>query len=234
MAWRGESVVGVFPLTRLTATCRTLLVSVPYAVYGGRWRTMTRRTTPARNGHGTGGPDAAQWLDVRSIHARWPGLPVLDQYVTFRKILRMIRPRLAKCPGRPGRRTAGTRAVRADLPVRRSALEQVWRLYSQSMPGWRRRITDPLLPGAACSHTNEDRRQQPGGLPAAAGHVVQIVEHQGGNRGLVSSSIATRCCVLRGCDRDSRSTIQQLHVPGGNGKGSRTGCREFDSAERGR
>ena len=31
--------------------------------------------------------DGAQWLDIRSIRARWPELPVLDRYVTFRKPL---------------------------------------------------------------------------------------------------------------------------------------------------
>ncbi len=146
LAHRDGDVVGVFPLFEIRSLLvGTILVSVPYAVYGGaicddqevadkllaeaRW--IARRIK-------------AKYLDIRSMHARWPDLPTVDRYVTFIKSLpRSVGEVLGTFP-RKARAEARRGREKFQLSVRfdDAQLETVWDLYSRSM----RRLGSPNFP----------------------------------------------------------------------------------------
>lgn len=177
-AWNDDRVVGVLPLMRVSSRLAgTLLVSVPYAVYGGvladdndaaaalldHVRRLAERL-------------GVQWVDIRSIEPQWPDLPVLSRYVTFRKRLpddpqRVLAemPRKARAAARQAREKYGLEARFDD-----AELPTIWRLYSQSM----RRLASPNYPaaffGALVARTDS----------ATAGcerprHLVQTIWHRG-------------------------------------------------------
>jgi len=60
----------------------TLLVSVPYGVYGGALSDDAEASTALLD-HARRLADRmrVQWMDVRSIEPQWPDLPVISRYV---------------------------------------------------------------------------------------------------------------------------------------------------------
>ncbi|MBN2560790.1 MAG: FemAB family PEP-CTERM system-associated protein [Phycisphaerae bacterium] len=146
VARRGKHVVGVFPLFEVhSVLAGRLLVSVPYATYGGiladdeevASALFDNATVIARQG-------GVRSIELRSIRASVPGLTVSRSHATFRKPLP---PRgedvLAGMP-RKARAAARRAAERYELSVAfdRGLLPIVWRLYSRSM----RRLGSPNYP----------------------------------------------------------------------------------------
>ncbi len=136
-AWRDGRIVGVFPLTEIRSRIAgRILVSVPYAVYGGP---LTDDDEAGRalldHARRLAHRICAQWIDIRSIHPHWPELPVVRRYVTFRKRLPerpqdvlIEMPRKARAAARQARERHGLVARFDD-----DALDDVWSLYSLSM-----------------------------------------------------------------------------------------------------
>lgn len=136
-ATRGPRWVGALPLFRVDSLLAgTMLVSVPYAVYGGvvaddqnvanrllmaAWRVMER--------------EGAGVVDLRSAKAVDPALPINDRYATFRRPLpRAVDdvlgwlPRKARAAARNARTKFGLTVEFDDqqLPI-------VWHLYCRGM-----------------------------------------------------------------------------------------------------
>ncbi len=161
MAWNQGDVVGVFPLFEVRSLLAgRILVSVPYAVYGGvvcdnqvvadALLTEARRIA-CRIG--------ARYIDIRSRRARWPELTTIDRYVTFiRKLPQSIDdvpslfPRKARAEVRRARDKFRL-AVRFDD----AQLSTVWKLYSHSMrrlgsPNFRYRFFQALVEATPGRH----------------------------------------------------------------------------------
>ena len=145
-AWDGERLVGVFPLMEVASfLAGTLLVSVPYAVYGGALandddakRALLSAAQELANELN------AEWIDIRSVDVQWPALPVIKRYVTFRKSLPVDPAEVLQSMPRKARaaaRQAGQRhALKGDFDDQH--LRAVWSLYSKSM----RRLASPNYP----------------------------------------------------------------------------------------
>ncbi|MCH8053280.1 MAG: FemAB family PEP-CTERM system-associated protein [Planctomycetes bacterium] len=146
MAWNQGDVVGLFPLFEVRSLLAgRLLVSVPYAVYGGvlcddQDVADALLAEARRIAHRIG----ARYIDIRSSKARWPDLTSIDRYVTFMRDLPQsvddvlgLFPRKARAEVRRAR-------DKFQLSVRfdDAQIETVWRLYSQSM----RRLGSPNSP----------------------------------------------------------------------------------------
>ncbi len=230
MAFRDGRPAGVFPLMRVDSRLAgTLMVSVPYAVYGGSLadddethRALLEAATALAIQAG------AQWLDIRSIRARWPELPISDRYVTFRKSLPADPNRvLAEMP-RKARAAARQARERFNLVSRfdESRLDEVWLLYSQSM----RRLASPNYPlrfFRALMDATRSRLQ----AGERVEHLVQIVEHQGrAIAGLVSFVYRdTLSPYFAGCDeRFEKYHPNHFMYMCAMEKGVERGCREFD------
>lgn len=173
-AWRGEAMVGVFPLMRVASRLAgVILVSVPYGVYGGALadddEAYAALLARARE---LAGETGARWVDIRSAEARHPGLPMVEKYVTYRKrlptepeaVLAHL-PRKARAAARHARER---HALRVEFDDRH--LPTVWDLYSQSM----RRLASPNYPlrffRALLERTGHDACD-----PTRPGHVVEVV-----------------------------------------------------------
>lgn len=137
MACRGDAVVGVLPLYRIRSfLAGTLIVSVPYAVYGGiladdaevvhaLFEAATEWSREQR----------AKMLDLRSVEASVPDVPVIDRYVTFRRelpdrpedVLGWI-PRKTRAAARKGRER-----YKLGLSLDDANLRTVYDLYCLSM-----------------------------------------------------------------------------------------------------
>lgn len=137
LAKRDEQIVGVLPLFEIHSLIGgTLLVSVPYGVYGGpigedleALRRLRDETCTLARSIG------ARAVDLRSVKARWTGTPVVDRHVTFRKALPRraadcldALPRKARAAARIARERHGL-AVSFDD----AHLHTVWRLYCANM-----------------------------------------------------------------------------------------------------
>jgi FemAB-related protein (PEP-CTERM system-associated) len=229
-AWRDDRLVGIFPMAQVKSHfAGTILVSVPYAVYGGTLAddpsahqglleaavALTERTR-------------AQWLDIRSIEPQWPDLAVAKRYVTFRKRLpddpdRVLSelPRKARAAARQARDRYGLTARFDDVH-----LDLVWSLYSKSM----RRLASPNYPARFFRALMERT------APASAGrneirHVVQVIEHD--HRpiaGLISFIFRdTLMPYFAGCDeRFEKYHPNNFMYLSAMEMGVRMGCREFD------
>lgn len=230
IAWRGRRLVGVFPLTRVTShLAGTILVSVPYAVYGGTLADddeAHRRLLAEAVALADRMP--AQWLDIRSVHPQWSELPVVKRYVTFRKRLPDDPDRVLAALPRKARAAARQARDRYGLTVRfrDDHLDLVWSLYSQSM----RRLASPNYPTrffrALIERTVPAQR---GG--ARAGHLVQVVEHQGRPIAGVISFIYrdTLMPYFAGCDeRFEKYHPNNFMYLAAMEKAVELGCREFD------
>ncbi|MBI4579399.1 MAG: FemAB family PEP-CTERM system-associated protein [Planctomycetes bacterium] len=229
-AWRDGRTVGVLPLMRIASRLAgTLLVSVPYGVYGGalsdddeaadalleRAKRLADRTR-------------VQWLDIRSIEPQWPELPVLSRYVTFRKQLpddpaRVLAdlPRKARAAARQARERYGLEVSFDD-----EELATIWSLYSASM----RRLASPNYPAAFFEALV--RRTAPASRGTEGpGHLVQIVRHQGRPiAGLLSFTYrGTMLPYFAGGDeRFEKYHPNHFMYLTAMEKGVELGCREFD------
>jgi FemAB-related protein (PEP-CTERM system-associated) len=229
-AWRNDRVVGVLPLMRIASRLAgTLLVSVPYGVYGGVVADDAESSTALLD-HARRLADRmrVQWLDIRSIEQQWPDLPVLSRYVTFRKHLpgdpgRVLEemPRKARAAARQARERHGLEATFDD-----DDLPAIWRLYSQSM----RRLASPNYPAGFFEALV--RRTVPAGPGVSApGHLVQIVRHRGRPiAGLLSFVYRdTLLPYFAGCDeRFEKYHPNNFLYLAAMEKGVEIGCREFD------
>ncbi|MCP4246888.1 MAG: FemAB family PEP-CTERM system-associated protein [bacterium] len=169
VARRGDRWVGVLPLFRVRSLLAgTLLVSVPYAIYGGvvadDQSAADALLHAARDDARAVG---ARCLDLRSARASFADLPMNNRYVTFRRplpdtpedVLGWL-PRKARAAARNARNKHGL-TVRFDddqLPL-------VWRLYCAAM----RRVASLNYP---YRFFEELIRRCPGG------HLVSMVYHR--------------------------------------------------------
>jgi FemAB-related protein (PEP-CTERM system-associated) len=181
VARREERVVGVFPLTIVSSRLvGTILVSVPYAVYGGLLADDEETSTALLEAaKALAAENRVQWIDIRSRRAQWPELPVVRRYVTFQKelpsepqlVLEQL-PRKARAAARQARERY---QLTADFDT--GQLDEVWRLYSASM----RRLASPNYP--ACFFRALIERTSPASswprVATDATHVVQIIRHRG-------------------------------------------------------
>ncbi len=166
----GERVVGVFPLSEVNSVLAgRLLVSVPYATYGGILaddaETATALFAEARR---EGLSSGARSIEMRSIRASVPGVPVHRSHAMFRKALPQVAAHLSKALPRKARAAARRATEKYELTVEYdpAALPVVWELYSRSM----RRLGSPNYPLRFFEK-----------LASATGdaHVVQVIRHQG-------------------------------------------------------
>ncbi len=180
-AWRGDQLAGVFPLTRVNSRLAgNILVSVPYAVYGGALADDREALVALLNASRELAIEVkAQWIDIRSREMQWSELPVVRRYVTFQKALPASAdevlghlPRKARAAARAAREKYG---LIAEFDVQH--LEEVWRLYSLNM----RRLASPNYP-ARFFRALIERTGSAGVYPRrvdAPAHVVQLVRHRG-------------------------------------------------------
>ncbi len=170
LAKRDRKVVGVLPLFEIRSLLGgTMLVSVPYAIYGGVVgpdddinRKLLDEAAAIADRIG------ANCLELRSEHAAWPDLPTIDRYATFRKALPEARedclaalPRKARAAARAARDKHGL-----SVSVGDRHLPTMWRLYCSTM----RRLGSLNYPYA---FFDELVARTPGQ------HVVSMVTHAG-------------------------------------------------------
>ncbi|MCH7814537.1 MAG: FemAB family PEP-CTERM system-associated protein [Planctomycetes bacterium] len=169
VARRGDRWVGLLPLFRVRSLLAgTLLVSVPYAIYGGvvadDQRAADALLQAAQDDARAVG---ARCIDLRSARASFSELPRTDRYVTFqrplpdeaREVLGWL-PRKARAVARNARNRHGL-TVRFDddqLPL-------VWRLYCAAI----RRVASLNYP---YRFFEELIRRSPGG------HLVSMIYHR--------------------------------------------------------
>jgi len=235
-AWRGDRLVGVFPLMCVTSRLAgKLLVSVPYGVYGGTLAD-DEEAAGALLHHAQELAErlGVQWIDIRSIEPQWPTLPIVRRYVTFRKqlpnnpdeILSQL-PRKARAAARQARNR-----YQLEVDFDDGHLHTVWSLYSQSM----RRVASLNYPlrffsrlvdrTAACEGTASSQSQQ-----GKAGHLVQLIRYQGRPvAGLLSFVYrGTLLPYFAGCD----ARFEKVHPNNflyltAMEEGVRRGCHTFD------
>lgn len=137
VAERAGRIEGILPLYVVRSfLAGTLLVSVPYAVYGG---ILADNDEAARGLFDAamefGRNERAAMLDLRSVKAAVPDSPVIDRYVTFRRelpdreedVLEWL-PRKTRAAARKGREKFSLSVSFDDANLR-----TVWDLYCLSM-----------------------------------------------------------------------------------------------------
>lgn len=137
IAERDGRIEGILPLYRIRSLLAgTLLVSVPYAVYGGILAENDEsRDALFQAAMELGRQERARMLDLRSVRAALPDQPVIDRYVTFRRelpprpedVLGWI-PRKTRAAARKGREKFNLSVQFDDANLR-----TVWHLYCLSM-----------------------------------------------------------------------------------------------------
>ncbi len=145
-AHRGGELVGVLPLMLVRSVIGgRMLVSVPYAIYGGvladNSKTAQALSIRARE---LAIEIGARVLDLRSAAAADAELPIVNRYVTFRRPLPaqaddvpLWLPRKARAAAR---RAIEKHPLKVELDG--GAIDEVWQLYSRSM----RRLGSPNYP----------------------------------------------------------------------------------------
>ena len=137
VAQGAETIVGALPLACVQSLLGgTMLVSVPYAIYGGVVSddsgAATALLAAARDeAHRV----KAKCIDLRSERAAFADLPRIDRYVTFKRQLPDHPDDVAGWLPRKARAAARNARKKFGLTVRfdDDQLLQVWRLYSRSM-----------------------------------------------------------------------------------------------------
>ena len=231
-AWRDGRLVWVFPLVVVSShLAGTILVSIPYAVYGGtladdaevHQALLARAQHLARRRH-------ANWVDIRSRTAQWADLPVLERYVTFRKelpdnpadVLANL-PRKARAAARQAREKFGLTVSFDDAD-----LGTVWSLYSQNM----RRVASPNYPPSFFRRLVEgSQRMGAGAATDRPGHLVQVIRYQDQPiAGLLSFVYrGTLMPYFAGCDeRYEKYHPNNFMYLTAMEQGVELGCREFD------
>lgn len=235
-AWREKELVGVLPLMLVRSRLAgRILVSVPYAVYGGSLAD-DQVVHNALIAHARSLADrlSCQWLDIRSSDAQAPDLPVAKRYVTFRKplpdtvsgVLDEL-PRKARAAARQARERYKLEALFDD-----DGLETLWSLYSQSM----RRVASvnyPLdffcaLVERTVAVTSRDANL---GRGDQAGHLVQLILHNSKPIAGVLSFIYrdTLMPYFAGCDeRYEKYHPNNFLYLTAMERGVEIGCRRFD------
>lgn len=170
MAFRGRRMVAGLPLFEVHSLLGgKLLVSVPYAIYGGpigndaeahRWLQTSAYDLAERGG--------VQCITLRCDRARWTGVPVSNRYVTFRGSLP---DRAEDCLGAlPRKARAAARSARErhhlTVSIDDRHLPAVWRMYCTSM----RRLGSLNYPFRFFRELM-DRTPK--------GHIVSLVSHNG-------------------------------------------------------
>ncbi len=170
LARRGADMVAGLPLFDVRSLLGgRLLVSVPYAIYGGPLgadpEALRLLQDEARD---LAERIQARAIDLRCQRAAWAGVPVIDRYVTFRRPLPdhpadclHALPRKARAAARSARQRHG---LRVDVDDRH--LQTVWRLYCTGM----HRLASLNYPA---SFFRELIERTPGG------HIVSLVSHRG-------------------------------------------------------
>lgn len=169
LAYRGSRVVGVLPLYEIRSVIAgRLLVSVPYATYGGIIAddagvvsALHRAAVEVCDRIG------ARSIDYRSMHAVVDGAPVRSTHATFiRELPDSIDGVHAMLPrkARAAARSASSKHALASV-FDPAGLSIMWQLYARSM----RRIASPNYPLRFF-------RELSAALPDA--HVVQIIRHE--------------------------------------------------------
>ena len=137
VALRDGQLAGILPTFLIRSSLAgPMLVSVPYAVYGGIVADdpeVSERLFEAAKevAEATG----AGYVDLRSRRAAVPALPIIDKYVTFIKELPPTPEQVLNSLPRKARAAARTAREKFALSVEfdDKLLEAVWRLYSRSM-----------------------------------------------------------------------------------------------------
>lgn len=136
-AWRGDRIVAGLPLFSVRSIFGgRMLVSVPCAVYGGAIGDDTEALRALQDAaRALADRIGACVIELRSMQARWTGVPVVDRYVTYRRKL-PNRPEdcLASLPrkARAAARVARDRhKLEVDFDDRH--LYAVWRMYCDGM-----------------------------------------------------------------------------------------------------
>ena len=230
IARRANRLVGLFPLMRIKShLAGTLLVSVPYAVYGGTLADDDQaHRALLQRAQGIAERMNAQWIDIRSIDPQWPDLPVIKRYVTFRKSLPADPAQVLSGLPRKARAAARQARERYQLVAHFDDrhLEAVWSLYSANM----RRLASPNYPlrffQALIARTPP---AEAGGQ--APGHLVQLVTYRDRPiAGLVSFVYGgTLMPYFAGHDErfDKYHPNNFLYLTAME-RGVQLGCREFD------
>jgi len=145
-AHRGGELVGVLPLMLVrSAIGGRMLVSVPYAIYGGVLALDARAAQSlCRYARELATKLEACVLDLRSKAAADPDLPIIDRYLTFRRPLPAHADDVPLWLPRKARAAARRAAEKYSLRVifDHATTDDVWRLYSRSM----RRLGSPNYP----------------------------------------------------------------------------------------
>lgn len=223
IAQENGRVVGVLPLFLVRSLLAgRLLVSVPYAVYGGPLVEGARAAGALREAVcEIAERHRVRRIEIRSVRAAWPDLPVIDdRYVTFQKPLPKNEadvlaelPRKARAAARNARNKYGLTVTRGDEQVR-----EVWLLYSRSM----RRLGSPNYPFRFFSELLERTPER---------HVVTVVRQDGKPAaGLVSFVYRdTLMPYFAGCDeRLERFSPNNLLYLSAMEWGVNEGLRRFD------
>ena len=146
MAYQRNAVVGVFPLFEIRSLLAgRILVSVPYAIYGGAVCDCREAADLLLAGaRRIADHLKAKYIDIRSKTAQWPDLPTVARYVTFIKSLPASVDEVLGTFPRKARAEARQARDKHRLSVRfdDGQLETVWDLYSRSM----RRLGSPNFP----------------------------------------------------------------------------------------
>ncbi|MFQ5491967.1 MAG: GNAT family N-acetyltransferase, partial [Phycisphaerae bacterium] len=136
-AVRDDTCVGILPLVRVNSILAgTLLVSLPYAIYGGVLAdddaTADALLVEARS---IARQIGARNIDLRSQRAAFPDLPHIDRYVTFKRNLPETADAALAWLPRKARAAARNARDKFNLTVRfdDDQLPTVYRLYAAGM-----------------------------------------------------------------------------------------------------
>jgi len=154
LAKNGDRIVGVLPLFQVNSLLAgRLLISVPYATYGGILSDHSEATDLLlAEAKSIAELIGARSLELRSIRAADPAIEVRSSHVTFRKPLPTSPQDVLATFPRKARAAARRATERCSLTVEYGPhlLPLIWRLYARSMrrlgsPNYPRRFFEELL-----------------------------------------------------------------------------------------
>ncbi|UCG32830.1 MAG: FemAB family PEP-CTERM system-associated protein [Phycisphaerales bacterium] len=222
-AFQGERIVGVLPLFLVrTPLAGRLLVSVPYAVYGGAVVEFQEAAALLLGAmKELAAEHGVRQVDLRSVRPLWPELTTVeDRYVAFQKPLPLAEADVLAALPRKARAAARNARDKHKLTVEfaDANLRQVWELYARSM----RRLGSPNYPYGFFERLIR-------GTPAR--HVVSLVRHEGRPAAGLVSFIHndTLMPYFAGCDeRLERCSPNNFLYLTAMEWGVRAGLRRFD------
>ena len=145
-AMRGPAIVGVLPLFEVNSILAgRLLLSMPYATYGGiLTEDDDTRDSLLQHAKSLTMNLSARCLELRSMQAADPSLPVHATHATFTRPLPAAVDQIETYLPRKARASARRAAEQNELSVEFGphTLDEVWRLYARSM----RRLGSPNYP----------------------------------------------------------------------------------------